>query len=256
MNTPKTLAAAAFEAWAVPHEEIPTGTEEESDWLVTLEGGYRVLAEEKTKFEDPEDQAKRQATLDADGIHGQTIALSSNNRLSGIVRKSSSQLASSSKNVDHDARILWFTGTGYDAEAKHYQLISTLYGSTKVFERTGRVLRTCYFFRNADFYRFKEQLDGAVVAFLTGDTITMKLCLNPYSPRYETVRQSSLVGKFPNGLIDPLDDERAGHAYVADVDLPRSDTNAVLRHLEAKYDLHDLNFMDMNLATVAVQIKR
>jgi hypothetical protein len=58
-----------------------------------------------------------------------------NNRISGIIGKAAGQLASSAATIAYDSRIVWFTGVGFDAEAKHHQLISTVYGSTRITER-------------------------------------------------------------------------------------------------------------------------
>lgn len=86
--------------------------------------------------------------------------------------------------MQHDFRILWFTGVGFEGEAKCLQLIATLYGSTKLFQLSDPRMRTCYFFRNAAFYRYREQLDGAVAAHLSGSTVTLKLCLNLNRPGF------------------------------------------------------------------------
>ena len=158
-----SIAVQAFQSWGAAVEPLPTSTKEECDWLVSLEG-CRLIVEEKTKFEDALAIETRLATLRGGGVHGQTVPLKSSNRLSGIVKKAVGQLSSTAAEVEHDLRVLWFTGTGFDGEAKHHQLMSTLYGSTRVFELNGDGHhRTCYFFRNSDFYRFRDVLDGAYV---------------------------------------------------------------------------------------------
>ena len=201
-------------------------------------------------------EAARAETLARGSVHGSTLPLGPNNRLSGIVRKAAKQLDSTGNDIRHDNRVVWFTGTGFDAEAKCLQFIATLYGSTKIFELGRRELKNCYFFRNADFFRFREQLDGAVVASLRGSEVTVKLCLNPYSRRWEALRDLPFASKFKLGLINPVAEEAAGNAYIVDAGLPRSETGAIIRYIETKYGLKDADNMDMNLASAIVAVPR
>jgi hypothetical protein len=255
MSLEFSVAQQVFGFWGASVEEIPTSSAEESDWLAELKG-FRLLVEEKAKLESPASQQDREEALRSGRVHGMTTPLSQSNRLSGIVRKARKQLASTAARLEHDARIIWFTGLGFDAEAKHYQFMSTLYGSTKIFELDKPELRECYYFRNADFYRYREELDGAVAAFLIGDSVTMKLCLNTYSPRYRAIKSSPFAAQFPNGLIDPLAEEASGNAYIADTDIDRRDSGAVLQYLQQKYGLKRAMNMDMNLATATVAMPR
>ncbi|MES2721300.1 MAG: hypothetical protein V4624_10475 [Pseudomonadota bacterium] len=250
-----SVAAQVLEQWGATVTSIPASHKNESDWLAQF-GTYRLLVEEKTKIEEPEATAARAKTLARGEVHGSTLPLGYNNRLSGIVRKAAKQLSSTGQDVAHDGRVVWFTGTGFDAEAKHYQFIGTLYGSTKIFQLNHPGMKECYFFRNADFFRFGKQLDGAVVAFLHGNTVTVKLCLNPYSERWESLRDSPFASHFELGLIDPVAEEAAGEAYIADTDQPRSDLDAVIRYLEVKYGLEHAHNMDMNMASAVVAAPR
>ena len=234
---------------------VETSQKNESDWLVEF-GDFRLLVEEKTKLEDVESYAARVATLATGEVHGSTLPLSSNNRISGIVRKAAKQLDSTGRDMAHDCRIVWFTGTGFDAEATHFQFMATLYGSTKIFELDRPQMKGCYFFRNADFFRFKAQLDGAVAAYVRGNELTLKLCLNPYSSNWRQLRDSPFARKFKLGLIDPVAEEAAGQAYIADADIPRSDAGAVIRYLEKKYGLERAQNIDMNLASAVVAMTR
>lgn len=254
MTDTDSVAAQVLEQWGAKVSPIQTSDKDESDWLAEF-GDYRLLVEEKTKFEDDAARADRDAKIARGEVHGSALPLAYNNRLSGIVRKAAKQLDSTGLDVIHDSRIVWFTGTGFDAEAKHYQFIATLYGSTKIFEierRSG--LKDCYFFRNGDFYRFRAQLDGAVVAHLHGHQVTAKLCLNPHAAGWQALRDSPFASNFKRGLIDPVAEEAAGRAYIADTALPRSDSQAVLHYLEEKYGLQRVQNMDMNLASALVAV--
>lgn len=255
MSLEFSVAQQVFHAWGATAQEIPTSSSEESDWLAELKG-FRLLVEEKEKYESPDSQRERETALGSGGVHGTTTPLTQSNRLSGIVRKARKQLSSTASRIQHDARIIWLTGVGFDGEAQHYQFMATLYGSTKIFELDKKGLRECYCFRNSDFFRYRQDLDGAVAAFTTGDAVTMKLCLNTYSPRYQTPKSSPFAAQFPNGLIDPIADESAGHAYIADTDIDRRDSPAIIQYLQGKYGLTRAMNMDVNIATATMALPR
>jgi hypothetical protein len=247
----ESIAAQALTSMGGVVEQVPTSAVEESDWLADF-SGYRILVEEKVKLDDPENTQERDKALRAGGVHGQSLPLKYDNRISGVIRKAVGQLASSAANIAHDARIVWFTGIGFDAEAKHLQFISTAYGSTRIIERDKPGMRECYFFRNSEFYRYRDIVDGAVASFLTGETLTMKFCLNPLSPNYASLQSSSFASKFVHGLIDPVAEEKRGEAYIADGNVDRNSAGAVLAYLQKKYNLNPLMNMDLGMATASV----
>lgn len=255
MTNNVSIAAQVLEQWGATVTPIQTSQKDESDWLAEF-GDYRILVEEKTKLENAESQAARAVALSRGEVHGSVVPLAHNNRLSGIARKAAKQLSSTGNDISHNNRIVWFTGTGFDAEAKHFQFMATLYGSTKIFELAQPKLKECYFFRNADFFRFRDQLDGAVAAYLRGNELTVKLCLNPYSSSWQVLRDSPFAKNFKLGLIDPVAEEAASEAYIADTELPRTDSGAIIRYLEEKYDLKQAQNMDMNLASAVVSVPR
>jgi len=250
-----SVATQVLEQWGAKVTPIKTSEKKETDWLAEF-GPYQLLIEEKIKFEDPEVKQDRVARLNKYEVHGTTQSLSHNNRISGIIGTAVRQLASTGSAIQHNHRIIWFTGLDFDAEAKHYQFISTLYGSTRVFELNKPKGKECYFFRNSDFFRYQNHIDGAVAGFLVGDELTIKLCLNPYSPGWQTLRDSPFAANFKVGLIDPVAEESAGKAYIADTELPRSSTSAVIRYLEEKYGLDQVFNIDMSLASAVVSIPR
>jgi len=248
-----SIATQVLEAWGAKVESIPTSSKEESDLIAQLDG-VRLLIEEKTKFEDPERMEARNIALSSGSVHGSTHPLRQSNRISGIVRKASKQLSSTGADMAHDLKVLWFTGIGFDAEAKHFQFMSTLYGSTRILELNKPHMRQCYFFRNSDFFRYREHFDGAVAAYLNGNTVTVKPCLNPYSASWDALRDSPYARNFKLGLIDPVAEESRGEAYIADTDIPRTDEHAMLCFLEKKYGLKMAQNMDMSMASAVVRV--
>ena len=253
MSEPASIATQVLETWGAKVVTLPTSSKEESDLIAEMDG-IRLLVEEKTKFDDPAAVLARNATLASGSVHGSTLALRNNNRISGIVRKATKQLSSTGAEVPHDLRVVWFTAVGFDAQAKHFQFMSTLYGSTRIFEIERPGMRQCYFFRNSDFYRYRDHLDGAVAAYVDGDIVTVKLCLNPYAEAWEALRDSPHARNFKVGLVDPVAEEAAGAAYIADTDLSRTDEASVIRFLEQKYGLKMAQNMDMNLASAVVRL--
>lgn len=253
MSDQPSIAMQVMQIWGATVTQLPTSSKDECDLLAALDGVH-LLVEEKTKLDDPRDTQAREASFARGDVHGSVLPLRHNNTISGIVRKATDQLSSTGSDVAHDLRVIWFTGVGYHAEAKQHQFISTIYGSTRVFELDRPQMRPCYFFRNSDFFRFRDHLDGAIAAFLTGDTLTMKLCLNPYSQGWERLRDSPFSQHFKVGLVDPIAEEHAGEAYVVDSDMSRSNEYEVLRFLEKKYGLEKAQNMDMHLASAAVRV--
>jgi hypothetical protein len=164
-----SYAKAFLEHWGAIVEEIETSDSEQSDFLAAIVMSV-LLIEEKTKVDNPERLAKRRQALDAGQVYSSSRRLIRDNRLSGVVRKAASQLASSSLRP-HDFRLIWFTGTGYEAEALSEQFIATVYGTTNIIEMGSSHFRRCYFFRNSDFHRHADTVDGAIVAHVVGETL-------------------------------------------------------------------------------------
>jgi hypothetical protein len=236
---------------------LPTSTRQECDLLAEL-NGVRLLVEEKTKLDSPDVVYERREAYSRGETHSFAQSVSYNNRISGIIRKAKEQLSSTGEGVSHDLRILWFTGVGVDAEAQQSKLISTLYGSTNVFDiqDSNGMATICYFFRNSDFYRYRNELDGAVAARLSLDErqVDIRFCLNPHSSNYEALRDSGFASRCSDGLMDPIAEERTGEAYIVDGSVDRSDEIRVLGYLERKYGLFQAAKIDMSLFLATARI--
>jgi hypothetical protein len=243
-----------FKHFGFDVEPIPTDAEERADWKVTV-GPFIVLVEEKIKLDDPEMQVRRRAALDGGQVFPTHVPIKPDNTLSGITRKAATQIIATAPHVPHDFRIVWFTAAGRLHEPKQMQYVATLYGSTNIFQLGQSRLKRCYFFRNSDFFRHRDTLDGAVVAELDDQNISTRLCLNPLSPRYEKLKASPLSASFGTAIIDPLKEEADGEAYLVDCDLDRAKTNEVLQFLQSKYRVDKIMDMDMGFASAEVAVK-
>lgn len=251
MHAP-SYARPLLEYWRVRVTDIPTSSKEESDFLASF-AGCDVLIEEKFKINDPEYVSKRAERLAKGGIAVLATPFVRDNRLSGIVTKAASQLRSSSDRA-HSFRLVWFTSTGFNAEAKYNQFIATLYGTTNILEMNSPHYRRCYFFRNSDFYRCADVVDGAVAAFVSGTSITVKLCLNPLSPNSDLLRDSPVTAAFGSAVEDPEVLEEAGTAFIVDCDIDRQDELALLGFLQAKYRTAPLMKIDIGHTSASVSV--
>jgi hypothetical protein len=98
--------------------------------------------------------------------------------------------------------------------------------------------KECFFFRESIFFSKKKckDLDGVVLH----DDRSIKLCLNPHSPRYSVFKHTKLTKVFrvKFAVVDPQEMEAAGECFIADCSVDRrKDTNGVVRYLKGKYGL-------------------
>lgn len=252
MTTP-SFAKPLLMRWGIKVSDIPTSSKQESDFLAEF-GMCRVLIEEKTKFDDPIRHAQRIATLAEGEVYGTTTRLVRSNRLSGLIGDSAKQLMSSSEK-QHDFRLVWFTSTGDDSEARFHQFIATIYGSTNIIEMNASHYKRCYFYRNSDFHRYANIIDGAIVAHASEACTTLKLCLNPLSPRYEALRDSTVVEPFSTAVEDPIALERRGEVFIVDSNIDRNDENGLHTFLQLKYNTLPLMKVDMGFTSASVLLK-
>jgi hypothetical protein len=257
-RVPQTsFARALLEHWGVPVEDIPTSDAEqkqEADFVATF-NGVRVLIEEKTKEDDPEYLVRRARELESGEIHAASLPITRDETLSGLVRNASRQLRSSS-DKPHEFRLMWFTATGVHAQGKYEQFMATLYGRTNILEMNASGYRRCYYFRNADFYRRADVIDGAVAAYTDGSSISARLCLNSLSPRFETLRTSPLLRPFGTAVEDPHLLEAEGSAFVLDCDVDRREEGPLLSYLQGKYQTGPLMKFDLGYTNASVLVSR
>ncbi|WP_295942641.1 hypothetical protein [uncultured Xanthomonas sp.] len=248
-----SIAETILKHWGATVEPVPTSQKEESDWLATLDG-FRLLIEEKTKLENPDSAAARAESLKSGQFYGSTTPLSPNNRVSGIIGKAAKQLRSTGADVQHDARVIWFTSAGFDRETKDHQAYNTIYGATKTFDLDRSAsLQDCFFFYNSEFFRHQD-IDGAYLVVADQESATVRLCLNPHSSRWTSLRDSPFAQKLVTGLVDPVAQEAAAEAMLVDGPVDRRDSAAVLNYLRTKYGIQKLMNMDMNMASTVIAV--
>jgi hypothetical protein len=252
-----SYAKALLEHWGIAVSPIPESDvhgKQESDFLADFDG-VRVLIEEKTKEDDASYLAKRSKELEAGQVHFTSLPIRRDETLSGLVRNASQQLRSSSDRP-HDFRLIWFTATGTQAQGKYEQFMATLYGRTNILEMNAAEFRRCYYFRHADFFRRANVIDGAVVAYTHGTSISAKLCLNSLSPRFELLRNSPVLRPFGSAVEDPASLEAEGTAFILDAPLDRKHEGPLLSYLQKKYGTRPLMRFDMGHTSVSMLVPK
>ncbi|HEA3126380.1 hypothetical protein [Aeromonas veronii] len=225
---------------------IPTSDREqkkEADFFITY-GNESAIVEAKIK-EDSEDVArKKEEKLLAGEVAIVEGKLGRNETISGIIKQAKKQLRSSS-DKEHDFKFISFIATGSNPLTKADQFKDTIYGSTLIVTPANGDSKTCYFYRNADFFRHKL-IDAAIIGYKQGEYITVYLALNPYSENYERLKASYFIRPFGDKYIDPIELEKQGKAYIPDAHIDRKLTeiaqltplyNPIIHHLMEKYNL-------------------
>lgn len=246
-------------------EKLPESTESGKkmpDFLVR-HGPASALVEAKLKVDDPEEATDRETALDTGKVYVSDHVLGRDETLSGIVRNGSKQLKADT-GVDADFKVLFVLMDCINARVVSEQLVDTLYGRTSVIEY-GKPPQPmpCYFYRNGDFYR-RQETDAAIVGHVQAHdgNIIFKICLNPYSPRYQKIKTSELLLPFGQAVLDPIDEEEAGRAYIPDAEVERKEQeftqafplyDPVLHHLAEKYKTAQLLRLDFNAPEFAIR---
>ncbi len=151
---------------------------------------------------------------------------------------------------DSDFRLLWLHAEGSRPKLQMQQFHGTLYGTTEIVDLEGH-LHICYYFYHNELYRFRTELDGAILT----DGNEGKLCLNSFSPRADRLRESFLAKSvLKDGICDPEALERAHGAFIASGPEDRRDPDAVLRFLQKKYGRMKIMNMDSGYYALKVSL--
>lgn len=139
--------------------------------------------------------------------------------------------------------IAWFLASSpLTGELDFRQAIAGVFGIQIVTELPVSSMKPCYFFDESLFFTFKR-LDAVILE----KSHAFKMCLNPYALRLQRFRETKLFTFFDTrgDVIDPFEEEKAGHAYVADCKFDRrTQQKDVLAFLGEKYGLKEpVNFV-------------
>lgn len=178
--------------------------------------------------------------------------LGKNSGISTIIDKANKQLISSS-DKEHDFKMILFIGSEINSKTKADQFKDTIYGSTLIM-KLDRSTKICYFFTYADFFK-RQSLDAAIVGYFFNNKFYVEICLNHYSIKYKGLKESGFLEPFKKAVIDPLELEKEGLAYIPDDNIERKLTkeqkmfpssNPMIKHLKNKYDENIFCYLDLN----------
>jgi len=230
--------------------DIPIKNDPETPDFEVIGKNDKYTIELKIKEDDPTEIEEDSQAQSRGELVTKSIPIGPRNRLSGIIRKGVNQM------VEHDPkgdtfRVIWLHSSGRDPDLHNRRFHSTLYGIENLFSLRLSNLITCYYFHESAFYSWRAYLDGAILTYGT----QAQICINTLSPRVEQFRKSELVTCMSEGLCDPdklaeQDDE----VMVADCDVDRSDSDAVIRYLQKKYALDHLQPIPMQQHSAMISL--
>ncbi|KPA92977.1 hypothetical protein PF66_00719 [Pseudomonas asplenii] len=218
--------------------------------FITSDDQYKILLELKTKNESQETLEERDKILNNSEIYSKNTPLHRNNRISKLFDKAAKQFHAKKKVVGADFCFLILHASGPSTSYHLIQFEASAYGSVELitFEPKNEPLKKCYYFQNSDFYKHKTIIDGAI---LVGEN-SLRFCINDLSPRYKSVRTSSFVKAFTNGVVDPTTKEAESKAYSVRTSIDRNDEHELIEHIKQKYSIDKVmpfNFMHQMLIT-------
>lgn len=264
MEKSNKISKPLFEDLGYKVADIPTSDREEkkeADFLISY-GNETAIVEAKIKEDEPKTACNKERDLSAGKVSIVETKLGRNETISGTINKAKKQLRSSS-DKEHDFKLISFIATGSNVQAKIGQFMDTIYGSTLIVNPIDGSYKTCFFYRHSDFFRHRI-IDAAVIGYEQGSMITTKyLAINPYSENYERIKGSQFIEPFQEKVIDPIELEKQGLAYIPDPDIDRKLTelatlvhfhNPIIQHLMKKYQIADLIIpIDFNCSELSVR---
>lgn len=220
-------------------ELIPVSNQRRTPDLKATDGKDIFLIEVKSKIDDPSAVSAEAEKLRSGQPVVQSIPVSHNNTLSDIIRDAADQLKYSK--VPEAIRLLWFNAEGGEPERQWRQLYSTLYGTRTLVDTTTNAAYECFYFDFNEFFHRKDIIDAAFTAWPENGLTKLALFVNSFSPRVERVRNCTLYKALHEGLCDPRILESEGRAYLADTDVDRRNSDAVLKYIQDKYNNPNLS---------------
>jgi len=244
------LRAHGLRADEIPESDVQG--EQRPDIEASYQGQCYVI-ELKRKLSEAEMIASYQSRLSAGQVVSHRETTERTNTISGVVAEAAEQLTAYCDNAD--IRIVWLDGQGWDPSLQMLQIKASLFGTRQIIDLSKtKDSRECFYFGFSDFFRHRDTIDLAVVRAHD----QAQLCVNNFSPRYQIAKSSYLREVFGSAVVDPLEWEKEGSIYLADCDLDRRDTDAIVEYLKDKYQKPDLIDMEMKSisATMAVPDSR
>lgn len=241
-------------------QKIHESDKKEADFIADYKE-VNIIVEAKLKTDSDNDIKSKKEQLEKNGSSIIDNKEGYSNTYAGIIRESSKQSESSSKNNKHYFKINLLISKGINAKTKATVFQDTLYGCTSII--IGNQEKKCYFFSYSEFIK-NDSLDGSIISYFDYDeSIKTIFCINPYSKNYNELKKSKILELFKNSIIDPIELEQKGLIYIADKDINRKLTdiekstpmyNPILNHIKNKYKIDDYivcgNFSSPEITTI------
>ena len=236
----KDEISGLLRGWGLEVEQLLERGEPTPD-LLAVHQGERYVIEVKSK-RDNEELLREEAKLLAGGKLVKHFAKVGHTVPIARVIESAVKQIRRLPPRDSDFRLIWLHAEGLRSNLQLEQFHVTLYGTTRIIDIEEQSSRLCYYFYHNELHKFRHELDGVILADWDGG----QLCLNNFSPRYASLRQSFLASSaLKGGICDPEELERAGEVFIADGPEDRSDPEAVIGFLQKKYGRTKIMKMDM-----------
>lgn len=247
MNAEDYVKAVLKEAFGFKVEKISESESRTADFLVS-DGEVRYLIEVKSREDDPEVIDRMQKDLDSKGATDFEDTAGRKNRLSGLIRDGVDQLAQTA--LDAEYRLLWLVGVGKHQQNSREQFEATLYGTRTIFDLECTHTYPCYFYDHNEFFPLRADLDGAVASTMEEG----KFCLNPYSEKYASLKETALVTRFGTGVVDPSAEEEKDKAMILDAAIDRDNDSVRIAFLNKKYQRLKITPMQMQFMSHSIRM--
>lgn len=220
-----------------------------ADYLIS-DGSHSYLLEVKSRDDD-----KAYVTqLERQGFAEKEASLGRTNSLSAALRDAHKQLLGTPTGRD-TFRIIVITASKEDTERDFRQIIGTLYGSVDLLtdDQNGvAIAKTCYYFTFNEFFKMRE-VDAALIFTNEGSLLLLNTFRHAL-PRFHQTRLY-LQYKERSAVLDPVAEERAGDAMIADCDIDRKEEKAVIRYIEQKYNLEHVIPFKPKMYTATARVR-
>lgn len=237
-------------SWHFEVDQLPERRGQRTPDLLVSRGVRRFVVELKGKADDTTRLRNDSKRLVRGEVVEHAEPAGRRNTISGIVEDAVDQIAGLPP-APEDLRLLWLHGQGRHPDLKVMQFHATVYGTTNIIDLDNPSRRReCYFFYHNEFFRFREGLDGAVLA--AGDQVL--LCINHFSQRADLLRTSPLAVAFRPFVCDPVRLEEEGEVFIADCDIDRRRPEEVIQYVRRKYGCEKLMNMDMGLLEASMLV--
>ena len=261
----KAIARQFLEYVGYTANDVPTAEGQRSaDLHATCPNNEKppLLVEAKEKEPDKELCRLRDEKLRAGEMHELFAELGEQPVLNRIMDDAIGQLRETQDRYPDALRFVFVVCTGFNAEHRFEQFRHRAVGIATVvdFGENGS-LQECYFFRDSDFFKYRNILDGVIFAQMHGDGQGFEASLYPncYANRYESLRDcEALKAVLCDGFVDVASRSVEGLVWsLHDVAGNRSNEQEMLAAVRTKYNLSErVMTMQMKHAGVEMLVPR